>query len=232
MTRNPDMVVSSPIGVHATGAAVIGGSQCEPNPVAANCRREPMVDRRVRIPNTLQIRANAGPGSSGPLTARFPPLIVSRLVAVSFPSRIILAIVGAFALCPAGVQASPNVLEVVVGNGPLAGSYKPPVAEVICLHAKKQKVYSAAWKGFNAHDAKSIAEAGISVSNPDDAGAKYGDVRIAFGDQDKKPTVYSVNQAPLMLTIKGKGAEVAFQGKTKDGIQLRVTAQCLDVEEM
>lgn len=151
---------------------------------------------------------------------------------MSVLARTILVIVGACALCSAGVRASPNVLEVVVGNGPLAGSYKPPVAEVICLHAKKQKVYSAAWKGFNVHDAKAIAEAGISVANPDEAGAKYGDVRIAFGDQDKRPTVYNVNQAPLTLTIKGKGAEVAFQGKTKDGIQLRVAAQCLDVEEM
>jgi hypothetical protein len=147
-------------------------------------------------------------------------------------TRVTLVFVSSYALCSAGAGAAPNVLEVVVGNGPLAGSYKPPVSEVICLHAKKQKVYSAAWKDFNAHDAKALAEAGISVSNPDEAGTKRGDVRVAFGDPDRKPTVYSVNQVPLAMTGTGKGAEIGFQGKTSDGIELRVTAKCLEVEEM
>ena len=42
----------------------------------------------------------------------------------------------------------------------------------------------------------------------------------------------AVDQAPLTLSMKGKGAEITFEGKTKDGIQLRVTAKCLDVEKM
>ena len=103
---------------------------------------------------------------------------------------------------------------------------------MICLHAKRQQRYSAAWKGFDAYDAKAIAEAGINVSNPDEPGAKHGEVRIAFGDPDKKPTIYSVDQAPLTLTKTGKGAEITFHGKTKEGIQLRVTAKCSDVDEM
>ena len=97
---------------------------------------------------------------------------------------LILVITGASALAAACIQAPPNVLEVVVVNGPLAGTYKPPTSEIICLHAKKEKRYMAAWKDFNAHDAKVIAEAGINVSNPEDAGAKHGEVRIAFGDPD------------------------------------------------
>jgi hypothetical protein len=145
---------------------------------------------------------------------------------------LILVITGATALAAAGVQAPPNVLEVIVVNGPLAGTYKPPTSEDICLHAKQEKRYTAAWKDFNAQGAKAISEAGINVSNPDDAGAKHGEVRIAFGDPDKKPTVYSVGQAPHTLTMKGKGAEITFEGKTKDGIQLRETAKCSDVEEM
>jgi hypothetical protein len=32
--------------------------------------------------------------------------------------------------------------------------------------------------------------------------------------------------------MRGKGAEITFEGKTKDGIQLRVTAKCSDVEEL
>jgi len=34
------------------------------------------------------------------------------------------------------------------------------------------------------------------------------------------------------MTMKGKSAEITFQGKTKDGIELRVTAKCSDVEEL
>lgn len=143
-----------------------------------------------------------------------------------------LVITSTTTLATAGVQDPPNVLEIIVRNGPLAGTYKPPTEEVICLHAKKEKRYTAAWKDFNAQDAKAISEAGINVSNPDDAGAKHGEVRIAFGDPNKKPTVYSVDQAPLTLSLKGTGAEITFEGKTKDGIQLRVTAKCLDVEKM
>jgi PAS domain S-box-containing protein len=37
---------------------------------------------------------------------------------------------------------------------------------------------------------------------------------------------------PVSLTIKGAGAEISFQGKTKDGVQLQVTAKCSTMEEM
>ena len=155
---------------------------------------------------------------------------------MSLPTRQLLSIAGAcaFGLTAQTIAATAaeNTLEIVVRNGPHAGTYKPQADTVICLHAKKQKRYSAAWKDFNAHEAKAITEAGINVSNPDDAGAKQGEVRIAFGDPDKKPTVYSVDQAPLSMTKTSRGAEITFQGKTKDGIQLRVTAKCSDVEEM
>ncbi len=146
---------------------------------------------------------------------------------ILFLTGLLALTASAFATVPAG-----NTLEIVIGNGPHAGTYKPPTDAVICLHAKRQQRYSAAWKDFDAHDAKAIAEAGINVSNPDEAGAKHGEVRIAFGDPDKKLTVYSVDQAPLTLAKAGKGAEITFQGKTKEGIQLRVTAKCSDVEEM
>ena len=146
--------------------------------------------------------------------------------------HVILLVVSTSALVEARDEAPPNVLEIVIGNGPHAGAYKPPASEVICMHVKKEKRYTAAWKDFNAHDAKAIAEAGINVSNPDDSGAKRGEVRIAFGDPDKKPTVYSVDQAPLTLTINAKGAEIVFQGKTKDGVQIQVMAKCSDVDEL
>ena len=155
---------------------------------------------------------------------------------MSRPIRHLLFIAGAFTFgCMAQTIAAAsgeNTFEIVVGNGPHAETYKPPADTVICLHAKKQKRYSAAWKDFNAHDPKAMAEAGINVSNPDDAGSKQGEVRIAFGDPDKNPTVYSVDQAPLTLTRTATGAKITFQGKSKEGIPLRVIAKCSDVEEM
>ena len=77
-----------------------------------------------------------------------------------------LFITGTTTLTAAAVQTPPNVLEIIVGNGPLAGTYKPPTAEVICLHAKKEKRYTAAWKDFNAHDAKAISEGGSTCRIP------------------------------------------------------------------
>jgi hypothetical protein len=158
-------------------------------------------------------------------------LSLGRTFAMLHLVRSFLVIASATAFAVGPIQAPVNVLEVVVVNGPFAGSYKPPTSEVICYHNKKQKIYTATWKDFNTHAPNTIDSAGINVSNPDDAGEKRGDVQITFGNPDKKSTVYSVLQEPLTLTIKGKGSEIAFQGQTRDGIQLRVNAKCLDVDE-
>lgn len=149
--------------------------------------------------------------------------------------RLAIACFGGAILVAAGpASAAPalNGLEIVVVNGPLAGTYTPPAAEVICLHAKKQRRYSAAWKDFSPKGAKAIAEAGINVSNPDDAGAKQGEVRVAFGDGAGKPVVYSADAVPLSMTPRAKGVDIAFDGKTRDGIGLRIKASCQDVEQM
>jgi hypothetical protein len=153
---------------------------------------------------------------------------------VSAPNRsILLLVVGActFGAAPSHATA-PNVLEIVVVNGPFAGTSKPPVTEVICVHAKKQRVYATSWKNPTARDPRATSEGGLSVSNPDEAGAKSGDVRIAFGDPDRKPVVYDLNQVPMTQTIPGQGADISFQGRTRDGIQLRISANCADVEEV
>src|SRR3954465_2984695 len=142
--------------------------------------------------------------------------------------RVTLAVTGFLgfgiaAPATARARSQRNVLEVVVGNGPLAGTYKPPTSEVVCMHAKQQKMYTAAFKDFAPKGGKSLSEAGINVTNLDVTGAKRGDIRIAFGDPDKKGTVYSAEQVPLTLTPTAKGAEIAFVGKTKQGIELRIT---------
>jgi hypothetical protein len=144
----------------------------------------------------------------------------------------VFAIAVANAMGAAHADSAPNVLDVVVVDGPLAGRYQAPGSEVICLHAKKLHRYSAAWRDFNAHDPKKMSEVGINVSDPDDAGAKHGEVRIAFGDPDKKPTIYTANNISLTLKVTGKVGEIEFQGKSIEGVQLHVTARCLDVEQM
>ncbi len=39
-------------------------------------------------------------------------------------------------------------------------------------------MYTAAWQDFNPQSARSIAEVGIQVANPDASGPKVGDVRL------------------------------------------------------
>ena len=85
------------------------------------------------------------------------------------------------------------------------------------MHAKKEKFTAVSWRDFSAHDPKKMSEAGIKVSNPEQAGPKRGDVHIAFGDPGKKPVEYSVTQEPVTMTIKGKGVEISFDGKTTEG---------------
>jgi len=133
-------------------------------------------------------------------------------------------------------QAPPNTMQVVVTGGPHGGTYAPPGTETICMRVKG-KQFSVGYRNMTAKDPNVLGEAGLEVQNPDDAGAKRGDVRIAFGDPDKSPTVYAINvprdgPGTLTLTPGAKGADVAFQGKTKDGITLRITVRCLDIERL
>lgn len=142
----------------------------------------------------------------------------------------------ALAIAVAAVLAAApnNMLEIVIANGPHAGTFKP--SDVICIHAKAQKEFSAAAKEFNARDPKALSESGISVSNPDDTGPKRGEVRLAFGNPDKNPLVYDVliardSKEPLTMTKNGRTTTLAFEGQTKDGIRLRVTATCAQTDE-
>ncbi len=156
--------------------------------------------------------------------------------------RSILVIAGASALAAPAVHAQSEVLEFVVANGPRAGTYRI-ASEVSCVHYKTQQIYAATWANIDAqaailgkatklkNNANYVTAASVNIWNPDAPGAKSGQIRITFGNGGgKKGIQYSVDRAPLTLTIKGKGAEIVSQGKTKDGVQLRVTAKCSEVE--
>jgi len=147
--------------------------------------------------------------------------------------RVLRFLIGsALVACATAAHAAPNVLEVVVGNGPFAGTYKPPVDEVFCIHAKQRSVYIVSWKNFSPSDPRAMSEGGLNVFSPDQPGAKSGDVHVAFGIPDKKSVEYDLSRVPMTLKSRGKGADVAAEGRTKDGVALRISAQCNDVEEM
>lgn len=161
--------------------------------------------------------------------------------------RSILIIAGASILA-ARAEAAPDVLEVVIANGPHAGTYQTPGSDLICMRSTEHHIYAATWANLDdvikdvygaegeskPANSMTLAAASISVANPDDAGAKLGDVKVEIRDPspNKKNGSYAVDSAPLTLTIHGKGADISFQGKTKDGIQLRVTAKCSVMEQM
>ena len=146
--------------------------------------------------------------------------------------RSTLIIAGAAALAAARPHAAPNPWTVVIGNGPFAGTYKAKAEEVICLHSKQPKMYAASFRDSDAKDAHALGEGGIKVNNPDAPGPKTGDLHVAFGDDKKRSVVYDVYAVPITLTPKGKGADLAGAGKTKDGIAIRITASCVDVETL
>jgi hypothetical protein len=156
------------------------------------------------------------------------------------PVRLFLVLAGASALGVAALASAPAVdtFEIVIGNGPHAGSSKFLDTTVFCVRLMQQKQVGASYKDFDAKDLMKVGEASISISNPDDAGTKRGAVMVAFGARgDKQGSRYTVSipddsAGPLTLTKSGKGAVLEFLGKTKDGISLHVTATCTILEEL
>jgi hypothetical protein len=132
-------------------------------------------------------------------------------------------------------SAADNTLEIVVGSGPSAGTYKVPAAETLCMHLTTQKHFNVVYKDFDAKDPKKIATAGIHIINPDDAGLKKGTVLVNFGPGGRNYTIEIPGSGTGLITLIRKSktaADMGFQGKTKDGIAIQVTAKCLDVEEL
>jgi hypothetical protein len=142
--------------------------------------------------------------------------------------RTALAIVGAGLLVGARVQAVADGVEVVILNGPNAGTYKSVSADTICAHFKQQKFSTATWSDSDIKDPKEMSAAGIKVDDPELAGPKKGEVEISFG---KKAFAYLSSQEPVTMTVKGKGAVFVFEGAIK-GVKLKVTGTCNVLEEL
>ena len=95
--------------------------------------------------------------------------------------RTALTIAGASLLVGSGFQALEDGVQVVILNGPDAGTYKSVSEETICAHFKKQKFSTATWSDLAIKDPKKMSAAGIKVEHPEVAGPKKGDVQISFG---------------------------------------------------
>ncbi len=156
--------------------------------------------------------------------------------------RLFVVVAAASALSVAALANGPapsdNVLEIVIGSGPHAGTYKVPTSAVMCAYFKEGKNLAAIYKDFDANDVKTISDAAINVLNPDEAAPKWGSVLVAFGGRDgKRGARYDVSVKgsgadSLTFSRKGKVADLAFQGRTKDGISLHLTARCMDIETL
>lgn len=136
-------------------------------------------------------------------------------------------------------QAAPNVIEVVVGSGPFAGTYKPSGGgmEIVCLYVKKTPApqFAATWRDLTPTSNTVLAETGVSISNPDAAGAKQGRALVTFGNPQKKQTTYDIDvpgSGSFTMTRSGGRGEIGFTGKTKEGIPVRITAKCRDIDAM
>jgi hypothetical protein len=151
-------------------------------------------------------------------------------VAVAFAAALGVA---AIARQPA---ASENLIEILISNGPHAGTYKLPTDPIICMDRKQQKEFTAVYKDFDAKDPKVPGTAAIHILNYVEPGPKQGSAFVTFRDSATKPGArYSVEifrdgTNSLTITRNPKGADLAFQGKTKEGITLRMTATCTSID--
>ena len=143
--------------------------------------------------------------------------------------RSILSVCALGALCVAQAGTTANNLVIVIANGPLAGTFKANPSNVFCLHARKQRVYSSAFKDYAAKDPGSLAEAGVEVVNPDASGEKRANIRVTFGDLNNKPTVYAIDAVSAVFNIAN--GTISAEGKTQSGIGVKVTAACANVTE-
>ncbi len=148
---------------------------------------------------------------------------------------IVLACAGLFG---AATAAEPESMEIVIVGGPNAGKYTLPSANIYCMHIKSRSTVAASYKDFDASGLKTVGTAAIGVTNADDPGPKRGSVQVGFGGANDKTGVhYSLSipaesPGPITMTRKGNSADLAFQGKTKDGISIRITARCPQLEEL
>ncbi len=128
--------------------------------------------------------------------------------------------------------APENTITVEVLNGPFAGT--TTVDATGCPHVKDRDKLGCGWKAFSEHTTtKALEEAGIEVDTVSAGpGARTGDVVVKFLEANGGTMHdYSVSNVPLTLTRNGGVQQISFDGKTKEGVRMRVTATIVQVDE-
>jgi hypothetical protein len=133
---------------------------------------------------------------------------------------------GLAAARPPRPTAAASSLTMVVTGGPYAGTYQARADRILCFYAKDADRYGATFRDEKANTPRSLVAGGIVVVRPYAAGAKIGDLHVTFGTDAKNSISYDVDDVPVTMTLKGKGADLAGVAKTKDGVSLHITASC------
>ncbi len=157
-------------------------------------------------------------------------MLITRTIIVAAATCALSAVSPVLASAQKG---APNSLEFVVLNGPMAGTYKAPAADIMCVYMKSDHSFFATYKNFETTGPDKLDGGGIKIVNSDDAGPKWGQVEVNF----RGKTSYLVSagptpNGPFTMSKTGSKGEIAFQGKTKEGIQLKVNAKCGVIESL
>lgn len=132
----------------------------------------------------------------------------------------------------AAASAPQNLITVVVSDGPFAGTYTAEATA--CLHVKDRDTLGCGWKQFATHPkTKTLEEAGIQVDTVSRGpGARTGDVIVKFldGSGDTMHD-YSLSNVPMTLSRNGTVQQLSFEGKTREGMRMRVTGILVEIEE-
>jgi hypothetical protein len=137
----------------------------------------------------------------------------------------------------AHAQADENAMELTLGGGPHRGTYKLTPYDVVCLHFKEKKQFGVAYYDSTALDAKRLHRLMVNIPELTNAGPQTGQIYAQFGRAKGKPIVeYKVftpseSKGQLTMTKKGNVVSVAFEGSTKSGVPLRVSATCRTIDE-
>ena len=130
-----------------------------------------------------------------------------------------------------------DAMELVIGGGPFAGTHRlepGPNAVMVCGVFPGSKQLSVVWKdmkgAMNGAAPNQLTSVGFNIANPQDAGAKTGGIVVIFGG--KSPTyeilVPGDSKGPLNLSRQGQQLSVSFDGTTKDGVPIKVSATCAE----
>jgi hypothetical protein len=128
-------------------------------------------------------------------------------------------------------------MQIVIAGGSHAGTYSLPAENVICMYTKSRRQFSVAFKDPTAVGAKAVSGAGVNVFDPETPSSTRSQINIRFGDpKDERPAAYELwvprdSPGPVKLVRQRGTAELAFEGRAKDGATLRITATCDAVDE-